>query len=387
MKNKALSERLVNYDFLRIVAAYLVVMLHLSVQYINIAPASIDEYLQWQQSIKLAAISRVSVPIFVMLSGSFLLKPDKEITLVTIFKKYLPKLIAIFVFWSFFYSLTKQNFFNNLIDFGISESWNSIDWENFWPYFGQGHYHMWYLYMLAGLYLITPLLKHITSQASKSQLTYFVFLCILITSITKLNQDLWNISFLDMILNKLSLSFFFGYLGYFVGGYLLSTYTPKWPISIIIFILGTFSFRFTYQETWTLNPMFGFETPNLVFFSNYSPTVFFMSFAIFLLVAKLGYINFSRFTCNINSNLKIWKSIKRIISLLPKYMLVVYLVHPFIITQCRAADILLSFDSAWSLPKNAFIVYSLSLIVSIILLQLYKFLFSLICLVFHAFKC
>lgn len=359
METKHLSGRLVNYDILRILAAYLIVMLHFSVQYINIAPGSVDEYLQWQHAIKLAAISRVGVPIFVMLSGAFLLKPDKNISIITILKKYLPKLIAIFIFWSFFYSLTKQNFFENVMASSFSDSWNNIEWDEFWPYFALGHYHMWYLYMLASLYLLTPLIKHITAQASKAQLIYFVFLCVLITSVTKLNQDLWNVSLLNMILDKLSLSFFFGYIGYFVAGYLLSAYTPGWRISTVVFVLGILSLKFTCQETWALNPMFGFDKPNLVYFSNYSPTVFFMSFALFLLAVKLKFI-------------KLWKPLQILALQLPKYMLVVYLIHPFIITQCRATDILLPTESAWSLPKNAFIIYSLSLAVSIILTQAYQ---------------
>ncbi|QHI72098.1 acyltransferase [Aminipila terrae] len=374
MERKHSPERLINYDILRILAAYLIVMLHLSVQYINKAPASVEEYLLWQQGVKFGALSRVGVPIFVMLSGAFLLRPEKNISLETIFKKYLPKLIAIFLFWSFFYSLAEQGFFEHIIKYGFSHSWNAINWTKFWYYFAQGHYHMWYLYMLAGLYLITPLIKHITAQASKSQLIYFVVLCVLITSVTKLNEDLWHISILHMILDKLSLSFFLGYIGYFVAGYLLSIYTPGWRISAFLFILGVFSLRFTYQETWSLNPMFGFNEPNLIYFSNYSPTVFFMSFAVFLIAAKLGFI-------------KLWKPLRPLADQLPKYMLAVYLVHPFIIDQCRRAAILLPAKSAWSLPQNAFIIFIISLIVSIILMQIYWLVIRIIQLVFRTARC
>lgn len=374
MEAKHLSERLVNYDILRILAAYLIVMLHLSVQYINKAPVSVDEYLNWQQAVKLATVSRVGVPIFVMLSGAFLLRPDREISLITIFRKYLPKLVILFVFWSLFYSLAEQDFFEHLTSSGLSDSWNKIDWNKFWPYFAQGHYHMWYLYMLAGLYLLTPLIKHITLQASKAQLIYFVVLCVVVTSVTKLNQELWNISLLDIILDKLSLSFFLGYIGYYVAGYLLSTYTPGWRIAAVVFVLGILSFRFTYQETWKLNPMFGFEQPNLIYFSNYSPTVFIMSFAVFLLAAKVIFM-------------KSWRPLKIVTGYLPQYMLVVYLVHPFIITQCRAAAILLPSESAWSLPQNALIIYIISLAVSVLIMQFYRLVLKLPKLVFRTGRC
>lgn len=387
MENKQLSERLVNYDLLRIIAAFLVVMLHLSVQYINKCPASFDEYVQWQQAIKLSTLSRLGVPIFIMLSGAFLLREEKNISLIHIFKRYIPKLILIYVFWSFFYSLAEQDFFESVSIVGFSDSWSMVNWNKFWIYFAKGHYHMWYLYMLAGLYLLTPLLKHISAQAPKNQIIYFVFLCVLITSITKLNQELWDINLLHVILSKLSISFFFGYIGYFMAGYLFSKYTPNWIVSIIIFFIGIFCFRFTYQETWLLNPMFGFDKPNLVFFSNYSPTVFLMSFSLFLFMTKLKFIN----NCNVNYGKIIWINLKKLITLLPKYMLVVYLVHPFIIKQCREASLLLSNESSWTLPKNTFIVFSISLIVSIVLIEAYqlalRIAFRLIRLVFKASKC
>ncbi|MFV0516169.1 MAG: acyltransferase [Aminipila sp.] len=376
MKTNGLSERLVNYDILRILAAYLIVMLHLSVQYINKAPASVDEYLQWQQAIKLSTFSRVGVPIFIMLSGAFLLNPNKKVSLNSIFRKYLPKLLLIFMFWSLFYSLAEQDFWKNVFNIGFSNSFSIIDWNDFWIDFVQGHYHMWYLYMLAGLYLLTPLIKHISEHASKQQLTYFTLMCLVVTSVTKLNEELWKLPLLETIMQKMALSFFFGYIGYFIGGYLISKYTPCRITTVIVFALGLLSFKFTYEQTWLLNPMFGFETPNLVFFSNYSPTVFLMSFAIFLLFAKLGNLKVPLFY-KLKETL-FFKGLKVFICRLPQYMLVVYLVHPFILVQCRALGILYPTDTAWTLPLNALIVYVVSLVIGFILIEAYKLVFRIV---------
>lgn len=368
------EKRLLHYDMLRILAAYLIVVLHLSVQYINKAPDSVEGYLQWQQAVKFSAASRVGVPLFVMLSGAFLLHPNKSVAISAIFKKYLPKLLIIFVFWSFFYSLAEQDFFYHLPAWGLSRSWQKVDWDVFWPYFIQGHYHMWYLYMLAGLYLITPLLKQITAQASRVQISYFVFLCVLITSIAKLNEGIWHQEMVDLLFDKLSLSFFMGYTGYFIAGFLFRYYQFSWKTCLVIFFLGLAAFRFTYVETWQMNPMFGFLEPNLTYFSNYSPTVFLMSFGIFLLTAKLGF-------------LKLWRPIQLVIAHLPPYLLTVYLIHPFVIGWCRRMGLLLATDQARSLMVNGAIVFALSLGASIILVQIYRLLLGLIHLVFRAFKC
>ncbi|QIB68140.1 acyltransferase family protein [Aminipila butyrica] len=368
------EKRLLHYDILRILAAYLIVMLHLSVQYINKAPDSVEGYLQWQQAVKFSAASRVGVPLFVMLSGAFLLHSDKEVSLSAIFKKYLPKLIIIFVCWSFFYSLAEQNFFYHVPQWGFSRSWQAVEWKVFWPYFIQGHYHMWYLYMLAGLYLITPLLKHIAAQASRTQLIYFVLMCVLVTAVTKMNEVLWHLKIVDMFLEKLSLGFFLGYIGYFLAGFLFRQHRFGWKLSLVVFALALEAFRFTYQETWRMNPMFGFREPSLIYFSNYSPTIFFMSFGVFLLFAKLDF-------------LKPPKPIQQGIACLPQYLLTVYLLHPFIIDWCRRLDWLFPTVQANSLPINGVIVFAVSLGVSIILVQLYRLPVRLIRLVFRTPKC
>lgn len=354
------KHRLLNCDLLRLAAAYLIVVLHLSVQYINKAPASMEEYMVWQQAVKISAVSRIGVPLFVMLSGAFLLGPDRKITLPVIFRKYLPKLVAIFLLWSAFYTFKEQKD---------------------WTYFVQGHYHMWYLYLMAGLYLFTPLFKHITEHATKAQMIYFVVLCAVVTSLEKLNEGLWENQLLDSVMGKLSLSVFFGYIGYFAAGWLFRRYTPSWPVTGMLAVLGIAAFRYTYMTTWELNPMFGFESPNLVFFSNYSPTVFLMSFAVFAVTAKLGV-----FTEKLEEK-GFLRPLGAVIGRLAKYLLVVYLVHPAVISYCREAELLQNADTAASLLENALIVYFISLFISMLLTEALAIMKKTCCLVLRKIKC
>jgi len=84
-----------------------------------------------------------AVPVLVMITGALLLDPDRE-------PKICPRLLRIFqVFlpWAGVYQL----YYFVLRGFS--------DWKGALAGLLTGAYHMWYLWMLAGLYLLTPLLR------------------------------------------------------------------------------------------------------------------------------------------------------------------------------------------------------------------------------------
>lgn len=60
------------------------------------------------------------------------------------------KIVIAFIFWSSIYSALEVLFLGGI---GIEEFiWKCVT----------GHYHMWFLYMIIGLYIITPLIRKIT---------------------------------------------------------------------------------------------------------------------------------------------------------------------------------------------------------------------------------
>ena len=72
-------------DSLRICAAFMVVLLHVSAQYWNVTAVSSNE---WKTFNFYDSLARPAVPIFVMLSGMFLLEPQRKLSLQYIFVKY-----------------------------------------------------------------------------------------------------------------------------------------------------------------------------------------------------------------------------------------------------------------------------------------------------------
>ena len=156
-------ERNWGLDLLRILAAFTVVMLHVSPQaYLDVEIASAP----WNVMNAITGLCCWNVSAFFMLSGAFLLAPQKAMSTRTLYRKNIARLAAAFVFWSAVYALTycllrgkgKWTFLNELL---------------------RGHYHMWFVFTLISLYAVVPLLRKITE--SKKATEYFLLIGFLFT--------------------------------------------------------------------------------------------------------------------------------------------------------------------------------------------------------------
>ena len=67
--------RLVKYDILRIVSSFAIVLLHVSASYWNVVDVHGTEF---QVMTIYNSLTRFAVPVFFMLSGLFLVSPQKE---------------------------------------------------------------------------------------------------------------------------------------------------------------------------------------------------------------------------------------------------------------------------------------------------------------------
>ncbi len=88
------------YDYLRILASFGVIILHLAAQMyhaINIYSS------EWQTLNFYDSIVRWTVPVFVMISGSLFL--SKDVPIKKIYLHYIPRLAAAYIFWSMVYSV------------------------------------------------------------------------------------------------------------------------------------------------------------------------------------------------------------------------------------------------------------------------------------------
>jgi surface polysaccharide O-acyltransferase-like enzyme len=193
-------------DLIRTVASFLVILLHASVQSVEI-PSNISPQNAWLAFDVYNSISRMSVPLFVMLSGYLLLQPSKtNEPLKTFFKKRWTRVGLPFVTWWIIYFI-----------WGLAFDQKPLTVQSIVGDVLRGPYFtFWFIYMITGLYLLTPMLRIFTARANANlvKLTFAVWF--VGTALTPL-ATLFGYSF------NVDLFVIPGWVGY----YLLGAYLPN----------------------------------------------------------------------------------------------------------------------------------------------------------------
>ncbi len=219
-------------DLIRTIAIILVILLHASIEPNPnlglMSPAGIQ--LWWTSNIY-DSISRIAVPLFIMLTGFLLLQPTKKDEPLRVFFKKrwnrigIPVLFwgAIFFVWDF---LVRGQPATLLFVFqGILSG----------PYV-----HFWYVYVLIGLYMITPLLRVIVAHADWNTIKYFLIIWFVGTGILPLLTLYAGIS-PEAVWFKQNVFLLIGLLGYFVIGAYIAKLTLRRSILTLMLVLSSFS--------------------------------------------------------------------------------------------------------------------------------------------------
>lgn len=199
------KSRLLYPDVLRIAAIIGVVLIHVTAPTIGILNVIGEERFWWTANFINAAV-RWSVPIFVMISGMFLLDPGRTESAKQFYMKRLGSVIPLFVIWSFIYYL-----------WGIRHELHRFEWDSFIRGLIENtiHYHLWFVYMLIALYLITPLLRIVVKHASETMILYAIAACFVAPNIATIaGMAGWQLG--------VEIPYLTGYIGYFLLGYYLS---------------------------------------------------------------------------------------------------------------------------------------------------------------------
>lgn len=151
-----IGSRNVTLDVLRILACVGVIVVHTAGAPIvhGWVKAGSNEY---KMCVVMDAFVRWCVPIFVMLTGFFLLNPQKGLPLKKLYGKNILHIIISLVFWTLFYAVT-------------------LHWR--WYPFGGQDSHFWYIGMCIGLYISMPVLRMIA--ANNKLLSYSCWLWLFI---------------------------------------------------------------------------------------------------------------------------------------------------------------------------------------------------------------
>ena len=222
-EDKECIDRIVYFDYLRVLATIAVIILHVSSQ--NWYTTDVNGY-DWKIYNFYNSIVRWGVPVFVMISGGIFL--ERDIPLHKIYTKYISRMIISFVIWSAVYAFFEKGMTKNKI-----------------VAFLNGHYHMWFILMIVGLYMCVPIIKGIVERNNRTR--YFLVLAFIfafvVPEIFMLANDFGNglVVKLTDILNKhfdnMNMQIVLGFSAFFVLGYYLNKITLNKRQRMLIYII------------------------------------------------------------------------------------------------------------------------------------------------------
>ncbi|MCL5877129.1 MAG: acyltransferase family protein [Candidatus Bathyarchaeota archaeon] len=196
-------------DLIRTVAIVLVILLHASIEpNPNVDFMSPQGVELWWVSNVYDSIGRMCIPLFVILTGALLLQPSKvDEPLGVFFKKRWRRIGIPVIFWNivFFvwvFTVKGQSLSAVSVVQGVLAG----------PYV-----HFWYLYLLVGLYLITPLLRVLVAYADWKIIRYFLVVWFLGTGIIPLLSLYSGIS-PQAVWFRDSVFLLTGLIGYYIFG-------------------------------------------------------------------------------------------------------------------------------------------------------------------------
>lgn len=332
------TERIIYLDYLRVLSSFAVILIHLAGQNIFVTDVNGSA---WQIFNIYESLTRWSIASFVMISGALFL--GRDIPLKKIYSKYILKMILIYIVWSVIYA-----------------AFADVDLKNRLVRIVEGHYHMWFIPMIAGVYACIPFVRPIAIDKVKTR--YFLALSFIFTfalpEITALMRDFGSeqivkaSALINSLAENVNIHMVMGFTAYFVLGYYLHIIEIPKKHRIIIYISGLAGFLLTTCLDRSMavktGAHFGY------YYSDFNVNILMECIAVFT-ACKYG-----KFTSS---------KPRAFISKAAEYSLGIYLTHALVLDQLYylAGLSTLSFDPLLSVPCIGVIVFIISFLFSALL--------------------
>lgn len=230
------------------------------------------------------AFGRFAVPVFVMLSGYLLLGKYKNLT--EFLSKRFSRIFVPFFLWTIIFMLW-GNYFGIIsaekTKFEVVDILKKILMGG-----AGGSGHLWFVYMLLGLYLFSPIISRWITQATSQEIKFFLIMWFIACTVYPYFEK-----FLGIKIN-FEIRYFSGYVGYFVLGYFLgnlqinlsqsrvglmalAVFLISWVITFVGIYFSTVSNNKAYESS---------------LFDYLSPSVILMSISAFLTFKNLLNVEF-----------------------------------------------------------------------------------------------
>jgi surface polysaccharide O-acyltransferase-like enzyme len=246
-----MNKRFIWADVIRIVAIYLIVVLHI----INIPSPKKADFIFF---IDLSLI-HTCVPLMVMLSGSLLLRKVESYS--TFFRKRVSRVVIPWITWTCIFTLITAISQTNFSVGNVVYIFHQI----FIPFF-------WFIILVCALYLLTPALRLFVKKAKMKDIFFVVLLWFLAVCVLPYIR---NTQAFPLQVDNGIVRLVIDFIGYFLIGFLIiKTQLKKnyLPLAIAIFVTSVLvtSAVGYYLAHWTMNysfDVFDYISPGIVIVS------------------------------------------------------------------------------------------------------------------------
>lgn len=266
--------RSIDTDIMRIISCFCVILIHMvtSEPVKNMFPDNTVNIIN--------VLCRFSVPVFIIISGKYMLNRKYNITIIV--KKclilFLEMLIVSMIYLLFDTILydNKINSFGKVISMVLTTP-----------------IHLWYIYSIMTLYLFTPIMYVFVKNATKNELAYAIITCFILGSAMYIPLKANGFMVIKDIFNKCHLE---GNLT-FIACYLLGHYFEQFSLSkkekITIYFFGILGLS---VSVYVSNSIFVSKEMKTIMLSFFAPNVISQSIMFYIITMNIVARAANRFT-------------------------------------------------------------------------------------------
>lgn len=338
MGDKIIKSRQSNYDLLRIISTFAVVLIHVNA---TVADSNNISLVGFNICSLINIITRFSVPCFVMLSGAFILSNERNADYKHFYAKSFYKIgipLVIILILSFLIAEMKaiiggRDLLNPVFEL-LSGNFNNC----------------WFMFMLVGLYFLVPIIIRIKKSISNRSYIIGSFIWLFVAMISQLTST-YSVAWAFGII--------FSFVGYFLVGNVIYENMSRIKFKGLYFIFAIIS----YVLLFVYRGITGFSRFSIDAYSNwFSPLIIIASICVFIAfggikinidLSRLSGYTYVLYLLHTNVYIVLYVLTRRMFpSLIEHYILclIVIAMLTFIIS-CIGAMI---YDLLWSLLEKKF---------------------------------
>lgn len=317
------------WDILRIAAVICLVLRHISTASFEFVPMLGKK---WWVFNCYGSLVAWMVPVYLMLSGASFLDPSRSLSLRTLYLRNILHMTIAFFAWSAIYVVY------NLLS--GQDAMRPIQ-----EMFFEGHFHLWFLPMIIGIYILLPAFRLATRTLRDT--AYVFFLSLIVSVAIPMLQDLGWMLDSDILTGLNNVGFISAHVSFFFAGHLFHQIDLSKKQRQFLYALALIATVLVFVGTWLLTVRDGMHNEDLQSDSNLLTGI--QGIALFVFVKQR--CKGKNFCPQVQEALKFYSSLT----------FGVYLVHVmFIALLDRLGFSPMTYNAMWMIPLVFCLVTPLS---------------------------